>query len=164
MLRYLQLLLQFYAAYFETLQVFRSWFEDVHIIWIIILRLFFFFYFFFHEMNLVMFPTKVNRYSVSCVCNSTYSFMPIPLQIYRCIGHGLKMRILFGYNPRINFVTFLQAELSHFFDKSELVEGILCAQLTLQFWNVSDFLVMVWRCACILDIILRLFLLLFMHK
>ena len=28
-----QLLLQFYVYSFEILQVFRSWFEDVHIIW-----------------------------------------------------------------------------------------------------------------------------------
>ena len=30
----MQLLLQFYANSFETLQVFRSWSEDVHIVWI----------------------------------------------------------------------------------------------------------------------------------
>ena len=30
----MQLVLQFYAASFETLQLFRPWSEDVHIIWI----------------------------------------------------------------------------------------------------------------------------------
>ena len=30
----MQLLLQFYSDSFETFQVFRSWSEDVHIVWI----------------------------------------------------------------------------------------------------------------------------------
>ena len=52
-------------------------------------------------MNLVIFAAKVNRYKVSCVCNSSQSFMQIPLKLYRCLGHGLKLCILFGYNPQI---------------------------------------------------------------
>ena len=55
----------------------------------------------------VIYTTKVNRYYVSSVGNYSYSFMPIPLTLYRCVGHGLKMCILFGYNPQIFFVTFL---------------------------------------------------------
>ena len=35
--------------------------------------------------------------------------MPISLKIYRYLGHGLKMCILFGYNPQII--------LCHFFHK-----------------------------------------------
>ena len=34
------------------------------------------------EMNLVIFAAKVNRYLVSCVCISSYSFMPILLKLY----------------------------------------------------------------------------------
>ena len=30
-----QLLLQFYADYFETLQMFLSWSEDMHVVWIL---------------------------------------------------------------------------------------------------------------------------------
>ena len=30
-----QLLLQFYANSFETLQMFLSWFEDMHVVWIL---------------------------------------------------------------------------------------------------------------------------------
>ena len=46
----MHLLLQFYADCFETLQVFRSCSEDVHIVWVyIILRLFF--DIFFHKIN-----------------------------------------------------------------------------------------------------------------
>ena len=47
------------------------------------------------------------------------SFTPIPFKLYRCLGHGLKMRILFGYNPQIIFC--------HFFSQNECrgnVEGI----------------------------------------
>ena len=33
-------------------------------------------------------------------------FMSIPLKLYRCLGHGLKMCILFGYNPQINNFSF----------------------------------------------------------
>ena len=29
-----QLLLQFYTDHFETLHVFSSWYEDVHVVWI----------------------------------------------------------------------------------------------------------------------------------
>ena len=32
-----------------------------------------------------------------CVPNCSYSFMPIPLNLYRCLAHGLKMCILFAY-------------------------------------------------------------------
>ena len=31
--------------------------------------------------------------------NSSYSFMPIGLILYRCFSHGLKMCIQLGYNP-----------------------------------------------------------------
>ena len=33
--------------------------------------------------------------------------MPIPLKLYRCLGHGLKMCILFGYNPQMSFDHFI---------------------------------------------------------
>ena len=38
--------------------------------------------------------------------NSSYSFMPIVLKLYRCFAPGLKMDICFGYYPQITFVTF----------------------------------------------------------
>ena len=39
-------------------------------------------------------------------------------ELYRCLGHGLKMYIFFCLDIilRICFVTFLQVELSHFSD------------------------------------------------
>ena len=39
---------------------------------------------------------------------------PIPLKLYRCLGCGLVMCILFGYNPQIILSLFPQNELSHF--------------------------------------------------
>ena len=58
------------------------------------------------QFNLVIFTTKVNRFKIFCVGNSSYSFMPIPLKIYRYLGHGLKMCISFGKNPQFNFCNF----------------------------------------------------------
>ena len=49
---------------------------------------------------------KMNIYSVSCACISSYSFMWIPLELYRCLGNGLNMCILFGHNPQIIFCYF----------------------------------------------------------
>ena len=50
--------------------------------------------------------------------------MSIPLKLYRCLGHGRKIFILFGF-----FVTFLQYELSHLCVKNEKTQGILCIKL-----------------------------------
>ena len=60
----------------------------------------------FSQMNLVIFAAKMKRHLVQCVCISYYSFTLIPLKLYRCLDHGLKMWVLFGYNPQIIFVTF----------------------------------------------------------
>ena len=45
------------------------------------------------------------------MCISSNSFMPNPLKLYRCIGHGLEVCILLEYNPHINFVTLHQINL-----------------------------------------------------
>ena len=50
---------------------------------------------------------------MNSVCNSSYSFIPSPLKLYSCLVHGLKMCIMFGYNPQII--------LCHFFHKMHLV-------------------------------------------
>ena len=72
----MQLLLPFYADSFETVQVFRSCFENVHIVEY---NPHFIFCHFLHKMNLVIF--SANRYWVSCVCNSSYSFLRFLLNI-----------------------------------------------------------------------------------
>ena len=46
--------------------------------------------------------------------NSSYSFIPILLKLYRCCDHTLKICMWFGYNPQINCLLFSQFELSHF--------------------------------------------------
>ena len=81
-------------------------------------------------------PPSSSRYLV-LVVNSSYSFMPIHLKLYRCLDHCLKMCILFGYNPRITYVTFSQVELSHFYGQKVWSQGILCGQLLLQFYANS---------------------------
>ena len=50
---------------------------------------------------------KINGYLVSCVCFSSYSSIPIPLKLYRCLDHGRKIIIVLGYNPQIMFCLFL---------------------------------------------------------
>ena len=63
-----------------------------------------------------LFTTKVNMYWVPFVGNSTYSFMAIPLKLYRCFRHGLKICMWFEYNSQIVFRPFvLQLEHSHCF-------------------------------------------------
>ena len=58
---------------------------------------------------------KVNRQWVPCVCNASYSFIPILLKLYICLDHALKMCMWFGYNIlRLIFETFWQFELSRF--------------------------------------------------
>ena len=47
---------------------------------------------------------KVNGQWVPSVRNSFYSFMLIALKLYMCYGHGLKLCMWFGYNPRIIFM------------------------------------------------------------
>ena len=57
----------------------------------------------FHKLNLVIFTTKVNGFKVLSFGTSFYNVMPIPLILYRCSGHGLKLCILSAYNPQIIF-------------------------------------------------------------
>ena len=50
---------------------------------------------------------KVYIYWVLCVHNTSNSFIPTFLKLYRCFCHGLKMCMWFGYNPEIKFCQFL---------------------------------------------------------
>ena len=91
---------------------------------------------------------KVNRQRVPCVRNSSYSFIPIILKLYRCLHHTLKMCMWFGYNPQINFLHFfckLNLVVFRYFDnESEWTVGALCAQLLLQF--LIQILLKLYRC------------------
>ena len=57
---------------------------------------------------LLLILDKVNRWWVPCVRNSSYSFIPILLKLYRCCDHALKICMWFGYNPQINFCHFFR--------------------------------------------------------
>ena len=90
----------------------------------------------FCKLNLVIFSDiltmKVNGRWVPCVCNSSFSFIPILLKIYQCLDHALKICMWFGYNPRLNFLSlFSKRELSHFSDILIMDSGSFCAQLLL---------------------------------
>ena len=49
------------------------------------------------------------KYYVPCVRNSSYSFMPIHLKLYKCFCHGLKVCMWFGYYPEIIFCHFFRS-------------------------------------------------------
>ena len=91
---------------------------------------------------------KVNRQRVPCVRNSSYSFIPIILKLYRCLHHTLKMCMWFGYNPQIKFWHFfckLNLVVFRYFDnESEWTVGALCAQLLHQF--LIQILLKLYRC------------------
>ena len=85
---------------------------------------------------------KVNGQWVACVRNSSYSFIPILLKLYRCLNQALKICMWFGYDTQINFYYFCsQFELSHFSViltmKVNGRGGTLCVQLLLQFHSDS---------------------------
>ena len=56
-----------------------------------------------HSFWLSVLPSVPLQEYVPCVRNSSYSFIPILLKLYRCLHHALKMCMWFGYNPQINF-------------------------------------------------------------
>ena len=86
---------------------------------------------------------KVNGQWVPCVRNSSYSFIPILLKLYRCLNQALKICMWFGYDTQINFYYFCsQFELSHFSVILTMIVnwgggGTLCVQLLLQFHSDS---------------------------
>ena len=49
---------------------------------------------------------SVSAHHHSCIGNSSYSFRPILLKLYRCFKDGLKLCILFFQNPEIIFYHF----------------------------------------------------------
>ena len=49
---------------------------------------------------------SVSTHHHSCIGNSSYSFRPILLKLYRCFKDGLKICILFFQNPEIIFYHF----------------------------------------------------------
>ena len=81
------------------------------------------------------------KYNVPCVRNSSYSYMPILLKLYRCFCQGLKICMWFGYYPEVMFCHFFRhlnlVIFRRFYYQSEKIVGTLCAQLLLQFYADS---------------------------
>ena len=56
----------------------------------------------------------MNRQWVPCVCNSSYSFIPVLLKLHICLDHALRCACGVDIILRFIFDTFLQFELSNF--------------------------------------------------
>ena len=86
------------------------------------------------------------------------------IQTLQILDHGLKVCIMFGYNPQIIFCSFFLFEPSHFqallHSKKQHSGNLMSATpptvLCWLYWNFTDVLLMVWKCAHVLNIILRL--------
>ena len=111
-------------------------------------------YFFFRILNLVIFQARILSKGIDC----GYLVCATPLTV------GLKMCMWFGYYPQINFCHFFRILnlvifevqiLSKRLDSGYLVYATSHADRR-SFRNITGVFVMVWRCACGLDIIFRL--------
>ena len=91
---------------------------------------------------------------VSCERNSSYSFVSVILK-FACVF----FMVWFGYSCKIIFITFPHCEFSHFSLSiyRQWVPLVSRTPLTVSyrsFWNFACIFLMVWGCACGLDIIL----------
>ena len=115
---------------------------------------------------------SVSAHHHSCIGNSSYSFRPILLKLYRCFKDGLKICILFFQNPEIIFYHFFPIFNLDIFRALILQICIWSMYLVSatpptvfgeSFWNFTGVLRMVWRYAYCFFRILKLFLSLFSH-
>ena len=78
------------------------------------------------------------------MCNSSYNLIPILLKLCRHCDHALKICMWLGYTPQINFChLFLQFELSHFLDISNLESDLPVGGIVFHkhiFWLVMYFM------------------------
>ena len=129
-----------------------------------------FFGHFFHKLNLVIF----SAFLLSKWIDSGYLVCATPPTVLcrffqnfiGCFVHGLKICMWFGYSPKIFFCHFFnkfnlaifQAFLqSKWIDSGYLVCATPPTVLSWFFRNFTDVFFMVWRYACGLDIVLKLF-------
>ena len=113
---------------------------------------------------------SVSAHHHSCIGNSSYSFRPILLKLYRCFKDGLKICILFFQNPEIIFYHFFPIFNLDIFRALILQICIWSMYLVSatpptvfgeSFWNFTDVLRMVWRYAYCFFRILKLFFITF---
>ena len=109
---------------------------------------------------------SVSAHHHSCIGNSSYSFRPILLKLYRCFKDGLKICILFFQNPEIIFYHFFPIFNLDIFRALILQICIWSMYLVSatpptvfgeSFWNFTDVLRMVWRYAYCFFRILKFF-------
>ena len=113
---------------------------------------------------------SVSAHHHSCIGNSSYSFRPILLKLYRCFKDGLKICILFFQNPEIIFYHFFPIFNLDIFRALILQVCIWSMYLVSatpptvfgeSFWNFTGVLRMVWRYAYCFFRILKLFFITF---
>ena len=113
---------------------------------------------------------SVSAHHHSCIGNSSYSFRPILLKLYRCFKDGLKICILFFQNPEIIFYHFFPIFNLDIFRALILQICIWSMYLVSatpptvfgeSFWNFTGVLRMVWRYAYCFFRILKLFFITF---
>ena len=113
---------------------------------------------------------SVSAHHHSCIGNSSYSFGPILLKLYRCFKDGLKICILFFQNPEIIFYHFFPIFNLDIFRALILQICIWSMYLVSEtpptvfgesFWNFTGVLRMVWRYAYCFFRILKLFFITF---
>ena len=98
------------------------------------------------------------REQVPCPLNSSHSFWPILLKLYRCFKDGLKMCMWFFQNPEINFYNFsdnLNIDIFLVLILQKRIESRYLVPLTppkvfgRSFWNFTWAFRMAWRYACV---------------
>ena len=113
---------------------------------------------------------SVSAHHHSCIGNSSYSFRPILLKLYRCFKDGLKICILFFQNPEIIFYHFFPIFNLDIFRalilqvctwSMYLVSATPPTVFGESFWNFTGVLRMVWRYAYCFFRILKLFFITF---
>ena len=113
---------------------------------------------------------SVSAHHHSCIGNSSYSFRPILLKLYRCFKDGLKICILFFQNPEIIFYHFFPIFNLDIFRalilqtciwNMYLVSATPPTVFGKSFWNFTVVLRMVWRYAYCFFRILKLFFITF---
>ena len=126
-----QLLLQFYTKCFETLQVFLSWSDDVHVLIWLTSHLFLST---FSTFQSCLFQVWLVLEYIPCGCNSSYSFPFITFKLCRLVLHGLKMCMWFwGYTPVIFFYHFFFSLFFYFPGPISTRIDTLWAQILLEF-------------------------------
>ena len=92
-------------ACYETLHVFSSWYEDVHMIWMSLLD--YCYSSLFPHYELSHFSPSIYRQGVPREHNSSYNFIQIFLELCTCSLHSLKMCTCFSLPYFCHFLFFL---------------------------------------------------------